>query len=81
MNDVLLTYGWVRSSYAALRNLSSHGLNVTVADSYRFGMCQSSRLKKNFVRYPSHYDDEKAFVEKIINLCEKFGDPPTHAVP
>ncbi|HBG05055.1 MAG: hypothetical protein A2075_16575 [Geobacteraceae bacterium GWC2_58_44] len=73
MSDVLLTYGWVRSSYAALRNLSSHGLNVTVADSYRFGMCQSSRLKKNFALYPSHYDDEKAFVDKIVDLCEVNG--------
>jgi predicted ATP-grasp superfamily ATP-dependent carboligase len=73
MNDVLLTYGWVRSTYAALRNLSAHGLDVTVADSYRFGMCQSSRLKKHFVRYPSHYDDENAFVDEISNICEVQG--------
>jgi hypothetical protein len=29
---LLLTYGWVRSSYAALRNLHSHGVGVHVAD-------------------------------------------------
>lgn len=71
VSDVLLTYAWVRSSYAALRNLHSHGVKVVVADSYPFGMCQWSRLKQEFVRYPSHYDDEAGFVETIARLCEQ----------
>lgn len=71
MSDVLLTYGWVRSSYAALRNLSSHKLDVTISDSYNFGMCQSSRLKNVFIKYPSHYKDEDAFVDKISEICAK----------
>lgn len=69
MSDVLLTYGWVRSSYAALRNLSAHSVSVTVADSYRFGMCQGSRLKKNFVKYTSHYQSENAFVDQVADIC------------
>ncbi|MCF6158696.1 MAG: ATP-grasp domain-containing protein [wastewater metagenome] len=72
VGDILLTYAWVRSSYAALRNLHSHGLEVVAADSYPFGMCQWSRLKKDFVRYPSHYDGEDEFVETIARLCDKY---------
>ena len=71
MTDVLLTYAWVRSSYAALRNLSGHGVNVCVSDSHRVGMCQLSRLKYGFERYPSHYDSEGAFVDRILEICHK----------
>jgi predicted ATP-grasp superfamily ATP-dependent carboligase len=69
MSDVLLTYSWVRSSYAALRNLSRHGIRVVAADSYAVGMCQWSKYKAGFVRYPSHYHDEDAFVDAIAEAC------------
>ena len=71
MSDILLTYSWVRSSYAALRNLSTHGVKVCVADSHRVGMCQLSRLKDGFERYTSHYEDENAFIEQVIEICRK----------
>jgi predicted ATP-grasp superfamily ATP-dependent carboligase len=69
--DVLLTYGWVRSSYAALRNLTAHGIQVCASDSSRLGMCQSSLLKVAFERYPSHYIDEEAFVQRIADICSE----------
>ena len=37
MTDILLTYGWVRSSYNALRNLKKHDLKVAVSDSSSMG--------------------------------------------
>lgn len=70
---MLLTYGWVRSSYAVLRNLSSHDVDVHVADSFRTGMCQSSRLKRSFDRYVSHYEDEERFVEDMVDICRRRG--------
>jgi predicted ATP-grasp superfamily ATP-dependent carboligase len=73
MNDVLLTYGWVRSSYAALRNLAGHNLKVFCADSYPVGMCQWSRYKSGFMQYPSHYKDEEAFIDAISRACETRG--------
>ena len=73
MAEILLTYGWVRSSYAALRNLSSHGVSVLVGDSHPIGMCQWSRLKGGFSKYPSHYSDESAFVRRISEICSKHG--------
>ena len=68
---VLITYAWVRSSYAAVRNLSERGYEVFVADSYRFGMGQASVLHSGFERYTSHYDDERAFIEEILGICQK----------
>lgn len=70
MADVLMTYGWVRSSYAAMRNLSRHGVSVWVSDSRAVGMSQWSRHRAGFSRYTSHYDDEAAFVGGIAELCE-----------
>ena len=71
--DVLLTYGWVRSSYAAMRNLVRHDVSVWATDQGRVGMCQGSRLKAGFSQYPSHYNDEMAFVTRIAALCEQLG--------
>lgn len=71
MNDVLLTYGWVRSSYNALRNLKKHNINVIASDSDIFGMCQFSRLSSGFERYTSHYIDEKKFISDILRICRE----------
>ena len=70
-NDILLTYGWVRSSYAALRNLSKHDISVTVSDSSSLGMCQFSRLKKDFKKYTSHYENENKFIQDLLDICSE----------
>ncbi len=70
---VLVTYAWVRSSYAVLRNLSEHGIQVWAADVYRTGMCQGSKRRAGFVRYPSPYADEEAFVRFIAETCRTLG--------
>jgi len=69
MADVLLTYGWVRSSYSALRNLKKHDLQVVVSDSSSIGMCQFSRFSTGFKKYTSHYEDEKKFISDILDIC------------
>ena len=69
MSDVLLTYGWVRSSYSALRNLSKNDISVTVSDSTDLGMCQFSRLSSGFEKYTSHYQDEDKFISDILKIC------------
>jgi predicted ATP-grasp superfamily ATP-dependent carboligase len=71
MKKVLLTYGWVRSSYAVLRNLSGRGVEVYVADSFRTGMSQWSHKKAGFDRYPSHYYDEEGFVQGVLDICRE----------
>lgn len=68
-SHALVTDAWVRSSYAALRNLTDHGVPVSVADSRGLGMCQASRRKSQFSRYRSHYIDEAGFVEDVAAIC------------
>jgi predicted ATP-grasp superfamily ATP-dependent carboligase len=69
MSDVLLTYGWVRSSYGALRNLKRHGLDVVVSDSSCFGMSQFSRFSSGFEKYTSHFVDEEQFISDLSKIC------------
>ncbi len=71
MSDVLITYGWVRSSYAALRNLKKHNINVAIADDSIFGMSQFSRLKDCHDTYTSHYVNEERFIKDIKNIYNK----------
>jgi len=71
--DVLLTYGWVRSTYAALRNLYKHGLTVAISDSYRFGMCQYSRYARSFSLYsnPFSFGEEK-FLHDLLGIIDEY---------
>lgn len=70
--DVLLTYGWVRSTYAALRNLENHGISVAVSDTSRFGMCQQSRLKQGQFIYSNPYKEgDKKFIDDIYNIVNR----------
>ena len=61
MIDILLTNGWLRTSYASLRNLASQGLSVAVSDSRPVGISQFSNKKiKKFIYadYPFYKFDE-----------------------
>ena len=69
MSDVLLTYGWVRSSYSALRNLKKHNLQVFVSDSSCIGMSQFSKFSSGFKKYTSHYENENKFISDILDIC------------
>lgn len=70
--DVLITYGWVRSTYAALVNLSEHGLSVGAGDSGRVGMCQWSRYPKAYLKYPNPAKDPEAFVRSLADFIRKY---------
>ena len=69
MTHVLISGAWLRSSYSALRNLTDHGIKVSVADAHRLGMCQSSFRKHTSAHYRSHYCHEKGFLEDIASTC------------
>ena len=66
---ILLTYAWVRSTYAALRNLSQHKLTCYIADSIPMGMCRLSRYKKKFFTYHDPLVNEQQFVRDINTIC------------
>lgn len=70
-HSVLLTYGWVRSTYAALRNLSSHHVKVFRSDSSKTGMCQFSFKGEAFLSYTSPIDNAHNFIGHINDFCRK----------
>lgn len=71
LSPVLVSYGWVRSSYVACRNLRRHGIPVVVADSNRLGMCQASRYPNRKRRYISHYVDKEGFLSDMERICRE----------
>lgn len=71
MKRILITSGWLRSSYAVLRNLKKFGYEVFVADAFLLGMSQFSFKKSGFDKYVSHYDCEETFVSDISRICKK----------
>lgn len=71
--DVLITYGWVRSTYTALRSLNRLGLRVGVADTGRSGMCQGSRLGTWAGTYADPLVAPERFIEDINSLLRQTG--------
>ena len=70
MKKILITSGWLRSSYAAMRNLAKHGYQIYIADSFRIWHV-SIFLKKVDLIYTSHYESEDRFIKCIIEICKK----------
>jgi len=71
--DVLLTYAWVRSSYAALRSLTRLGLKVAVADTGKLGMGQWSRFSHFCGTYSQPLIYPLRFIEDVNNLLFETG--------
>ena len=71
--DVLLTYGWVRSSYIAARSLNSMGLKVAVVDEGSIGMCQWSNKASFIGIYSSPLTQPKTFISEISKVIDKTG--------
>ena len=68
---VLVTYAWVRSSWAMVRNLSQHGLEVHVGDHQRVFMSRFSRYSKKWFQYPHYLDDPEGFVDRVATYIEE----------
>lgn len=71
MIDVLLTNAWLRTSYASLRNLTSHGLNVAISDSRPIGISQFSNKKIKQFLYSDYALNEDKFCEDILKICKE----------
>ena len=69
MARVLVTYGWVRSSYAVVRSLGRHGATVFVGDPARLAMAKHSRYCAGAVRLPDFFADPEAYVAAVAEAC------------
>lgn len=65
-----MSYCWVRSTYAALVNLTRKKLNVVVTDSRSIGMCQFSRFSAKKIRYNDFLIDKNVFLQDIQKILE-----------
>lgn len=63
---VLVTYAWVRSSWAIIRNLARHGLEVHAGDHQSVFMSRFSRYTKGWFTYPKYQDDPEGFINAVV---------------
>jgi predicted ATP-grasp superfamily ATP-dependent carboligase len=63
--DILVTYSWNRVGYNILRSLSSHGLNVWVADTSKNNICSRSRFCVGSFSYPDPFTKEREFIKVL----------------
>jgi len=71
MADVLITYGWNRISYNALRSLTAAGETVVVGDMAKRNMSFGARQKPATFLYESFYADPERFVEQVCTALVK----------
>ena len=65
---VLVTYGWVRSSLAVMRNLARHGLEVYAGDHQDFFLSKVSRYVKGTMKYPGYRENPEGFIEALTRF-------------
>lgn len=70
---VLVTYAWVRSSLAVIRNLARHGLEVYAGDHQDIFMSRVSRYVTGWVKYPHYSSDPDGFVDTLVRFCAEKG--------
>lgn len=70
---VLVTSGWLRSTWAIARNLAKHGLEVHVGDFQDICMTSVSKHVRGSFKYPAHDKDPEAFVASVIEYIIETG--------
>ena len=70
---VIVTNGWLRTSYNVVESLGKRGIPVHVVDASKYAMCRVSRWTKSFHRVPNHYDDPEGFVRAVAEIAVQVG--------
>jgi len=71
-DKVIVTYGWCRVAYAALRCLAEHGIEVIVGGPEKAMMARSSRFARGSFVYPSPYLDPVGFVDRVAEAAAQY---------
>jgi len=69
---VLVTYGWCRTAYVAVRALSRRGYEVFTCDSKTPAMCAWSRFSKDGARVADPFAAPEAFTRDVAELVERW---------
>lgn len=70
---VFVTYGWCRSSYAAVLSLGQRGINVHVGDASNLAMSRFSRHCKSFTKLPEFFLEPEAYFKAVCDALKKTG--------
>lgn len=73
MPPAFITYGWCRSSYAAIRSLSRRGVRVHVGDASPLAMGRFSRHAGSFSRLPDFFASPDDYVAAVVTAMERTG--------
>lgn len=65
---VLVTYGWVRSSLAIMRNLARNGLEVYAGDHQDIFMSKVSRYVTGTMKYPDYKANPEGFIKSLVDF-------------
>ncbi len=68
-----ITYGWCRSSYAAICSLGRHGIDVHVGDASSFAMSRLSKYCKSFTKLSDFFTEPKKYFEETCYALKKTG--------
>jgi len=71
--SVFITYGWCRSSYAAVQSLGKRGVDVHVGDASTFAMSRYSRYCKSFTKLPDFFLEPDKYFESICHATKMWG--------
>ena len=70
---VLVTYGWCRTAYVAVRSLSRQGHRVYACSSLGPAMCGWSRFCRGSARVADAFTQPESFTRDVARLVEKWG--------
>ncbi len=70
-SSVFITYGWCRSSYAAVRSLGKRGIDVHVGDASPFAMSRYSHHCKSFTKLPDFFLEPDKYLESVCQALRR----------
>jgi predicted ATP-grasp superfamily ATP-dependent carboligase/ribosomal protein S18 acetylase RimI-like enzyme len=68
-----VTYGWCRSSYAAVLSLGRQGIDVHVGDASPLAMSRFSRYCKSFTVLPDFFIDPERYFQRTCEALKRTG--------
>lgn len=68
---ILITNGRFPATLDLIRNFSNNGHKVVVAETSYFNFCSTSKATYKHFKIPSPRDDEKGYIEEILQIIEK----------
>jgi predicted ATP-grasp superfamily ATP-dependent carboligase/ribosomal protein S18 acetylase RimI-like enzyme len=68
-----VTYGWCRSSYAAVLSLGRRGIDVHVGDASPLAMSRFSRYCKSFTKLPDFFIEPERYFELACEALKRTG--------